>query len=179
MSPLYGIKHLSRISTKCKCVCVRVRVRAFVWAFVCSVYPSLRCRGKSVILSLGEFSLVLVCLVGWGYLFYVTTDLIFVFINRTIHVVMFWIHVKEKQLYFISKIDLYCLESITKLLERKNPLYIRYILFIHLAILLMYVIMLTKGSRSQALEQSPLFLKKQYFTRFLQKQLKTYLYKSS
>ena len=59
---------------------------------------------------------VVVCWVGWGYLFYVTTDFIFVFINRTIYVVMkmFRIHVKEKQLYFISKIDLYCLESIKK-----------------------------------------------------------------
>ena len=29
---------------------------------------------------------VVECLVGWGYMFYVTTDFIFVFINCTIYV---------------------------------------------------------------------------------------------
>ena len=42
-------------------------------------------------------------------------------ITCTIYVMkMFWIHVKEKQLYFISKINLYCLESIKKKLLKKK-----------------------------------------------------------
>ena len=34
----------------------------------------------------GEGVVVVVCLVGWGYLFYDTTDFIFVFINCTMYV---------------------------------------------------------------------------------------------